>query len=130
MLGIQRVIRRFFVPKVFANGFPKGGTHLLLRALALLPALKLTDTFISADLLRDDNSYSLLSAQADSILVGVGRPRAVDKSFVKARLEKCKRGAVIGAHMPYSKAAVELLRELGFKSVLILRDPRDVGHVP
>ncbi len=126
MLWIQKVITRFFAPKVFANSLPKAGTHLLLRVLTLLSPLELADIFIGADLLVDNNGHGSIPVQEDSILIGVGRPRTVDKSFVQALLEKYGRGTVIPAHMPYSKAAAELLRQLGFKSVMILRDPRDV----
>lgn len=86
-------------PKVLANSIPKSGTNLLMRALFLTPQLyrKLNRTVLSDDLEK-------------TIRV----------------LKTASPNQVVAAHLYYSAALSNLIEELEFKNILIVRDPRDI----
>jgi hypothetical protein len=59
--------------------------------------------------------------------IGVASPKLVSLASVRRRLKRVPPGAFVSAHVPYSDAFADTLRELGFLMVLMLRDPRDVA---
>jgi hypothetical protein len=102
-------------PILFANSFPKSGTHLLTQILegftALgpavvsgLPALVMYDGF-----------------------TGAARPPAA----IAADLERLRPGDIAYGHLHAVPPALDTLRRPEFASFFILRDPRDVvvSHV-
>ncbi len=92
-------------PRVFANSIPKSGTHLLLRCLDLLPGLTRSGYFIS-----HIHHHNRLQEVRDR----------------QGQLRRVGAGCFVGAHMPYTPENARLLAEMGYKQVLIIRDPRDV----
>jgi hypothetical protein len=94
---LARRLRAGAPPRVLANGLPKSGTHLLTSLLARLP----------------DMTYSGVH------LILADRPR------LARDLGRVRDGRYVSAHLPAAPGIVELLDELDYRCVFILRDPRD-----
>ena len=86
-------------PKVLANSIPKAGTHLLTRCLTLMPGIT-------------DSGLRL-------------RGRVHDQNL-EARLRRVGGGCFMPAHVYYTEQREQILSDLGFQIVLIIRDPRDI----
>jgi sulfotransferase 6B1 len=102
-------------PVLFANSFPKSGTHLLTQVM---------------------HGFTRLGAAVDSGLPAVvtfdgftGRQLA--EAEILAGLRRFKPGDIGYGHVHALPEAVRLLSQDGFASFFILRDPRDVvvSHV-
>ncbi|MBN1537154.1 MAG: sulfotransferase domain-containing protein [Anaerolineales bacterium] len=124
---VRRTIRRFAqktrfkrfdlkgMPVLFANSFPKSGTHLLTQALQgftqLGPAI-------------DSGLPAVVMYEGDS-----GRTRAVHE--ILEDLHRLLPGDIAYGHLHAIPEVVEFLRQDGFATYFILRDPRDVviSHV-
>lgn len=91
--------------RVFANSIPKSGTHLLLRGLDLMPGLTRSGYFVS-NIHHSGRLQDVRTRQRD--------------------LQRVGRGCFVGAHMPYTAENGQLLAEMAYKHVLIIRDPRDI----
>jgi hypothetical protein len=109
-------------PKVLLSGPPKSGTHLLSDCLSLMPKMMfsgrhfaLTDFFI-----KDIGPSAARSDRPAS-------PPLVDKARLRRYLERCPQGMFVTAHARFHQSFSELVKELHFKHVLLLRDPRDVA---
>ena len=98
-LLINRLRADYPGPRILANSIPKAGTHLLARCLTLLPGI------------------------TDSGLRLRGRVRY---ESLEARLRLVGGGCFIPAHVYYTAHREQLLSDLGFRIVLIIRDPRDI----
>jgi hypothetical protein len=99
-------------PRVFANSFPKGGTHLLSALLGELPRMM----------------FSGVHCAAGDFTGGAPRaePENTDWDRLRRTLGSVNRGQFMTAHFPYVEGLGEELDALGYRSLLILRDPRDV----
>jgi hypothetical protein len=99
-------------PRVFANSFPKGGTHLLSALLGELPRMM----------------FSGVHCAAGDFTGGAPRaePGNTDWDRLRRTLGSVNRGQFMTAHFPYVDGLGEELDTLGYRSLLILRDPRDV----
>lgn len=91
-------------PKVLANSIPKSGTHLLMRCLDLFPGMV--------------NYHSGL------FIFGLGQTGLAGKQNA---LRRMGGGCHVMAHLPYAPEAGQTLAGYGFKTVLMVRDPRDVA---
>lgn len=90
--------------RVLANSFPKSGTYMLSRCLSLLP---------------DMEPYH------DGVYVSsVGKQRPSQR---RAELARVPGGCFVSGHLPYQPDEVAALGQLGFRPILILRDPRDIA---
>lgn len=87
-------------PKVLSNSVPKSGTNLLSRCLDLMPGLTHTQIWMN-------------------------RPQGV--ADLRARLQRVYPGGYIKGHVVYRPPYARLLQELGLKTLLIVRDPRDLA---
>jgi hypothetical protein len=58
--------------------------------------------------------------------VGVTWPRRVPVAACRRALQQLGRGQFCSAHVPYSPELAQIISELRLKTLLILRDPRDV----
>lgn len=103
------------MPILFANSFPKSGTHLLTQVL---------------------KGFSRLGPAVDSGLPAItsydgftGRPRTEPE--IQADLKRLLAGDIAYGHIHALPKAVEFLCQAGVGSYFILRDPRDVvvSHV-
>jgi hypothetical protein len=107
------------------NGLPKAGTHLLQRAIKLFPGtrqapLALLPSFFGA-------TYDPTASPAGCVPVGIGRQVFIPADRIAAAMDAVGPGGFATGHVPYSPAMDELLVARGWKSILILRDPRDVA---
>ncbi|MGB1253216.1 MAG: sulfotransferase domain-containing protein, partial [Candidatus Promineifilaceae bacterium] len=91
-------------PPIFANSFPKSGTYMLSRCLELMP--------------------SIVAYHRGVWLAHAGKMRP---SARRAQLQQLPLGSYVSGHLAYLPEQVTVLRELGLRSVMILRDPRDVA---
>ena len=121
----QRDSSRAVLPRVFTNSLPKAGTHLLLRCVTLMPDMVWEDVGLRQGWLGGE--YQIESAPGtDTIPVGAGRLAWVRADDLARVVQRLGPGEVTGGHMPYSASFADLLRREGIRSLLILRDPRDV----
>jgi hypothetical protein len=99
-------------PRVFANSFPKGGTHLLSALLGELPRMM----------------FSGVHRAAGDFTAGAPRADAanMDWDALRRTLRGVRNGQFMTAHFPYVEGLERELDDLGYRSLLILRDPRDV----
>jgi hypothetical protein len=102
------------------NSVPKSGTHLLTRAVSLMPGMD-----DSGVLFPPPNGRAV--AGKDSVLVGVGSPTRFAQDEIRGLLRRVGRGTFATGHVPFSTEMAALLAEQNMKMVLILRDPRDVA---
>ena len=96
----KRIAGRRKGPRIIANSIPKGGTHLLTRCLSLFPELTYTGTHYTR-----------------------GQIEANELEFL---LKKTGKGRFTAAHLWWSKENLLLLKQYSFKTILMLRDPRDI----
>ena len=85
-------------PKVFANGIPNSGTHLLRQTLNLLPTTVPRWTYH-----LDENMPGYLD-----------------------QLKTVRNGQVATAHLPWSERLLEILTSNGIRILFMIRDLRDV----
>lgn len=103
------------VPALFANSFPKSGTHLLTQVLAGFDQLgPFVETGLSAVTMYDG-------------LTGEARPAHA----IKKELSRLLPGDIRYGHLHATEMAVSGLCRAGVAPYFILRDPRDVvvSHV-
>ena len=114
-LGAYRLAARgvFFLPPppVLATSLAKSGTHLLTSLLDKLPRMMAAGIHRS---LGDFQSFS-----------GEGAP-GLDEQRLRRTLRAVHNGQFMSAHFPADPRLRQMLEQLRFKTVLIVRDPRDV----
>lgn len=99
-------------PRVFANSIPKSGTHLLTQVLTGTPKL-----WYSA-LHTTDNDFLAPGAE-------FGSP--IDAEAFRARASVVRDGQYMTAHMGAGPGLTKVLHETGFRTLVMVRDPRDVA---
>jgi hypothetical protein len=102
-------------PVLFANSFPKSGTHLLTQVLQGFP--RFTPTV-------DSGLPAIITFQGDT-----GRPRSGGE--IIHDLQRLLPGDIAYGHLHALPEVVEYLSRQGMAAYFILRDPRDVvvSHV-
>lgn len=73
-----------------------------------------------------------LAAGGKEVTVGVDDPNQIKYEVVERLLRKVPGYRYVAAHVPYSKEMDSLIGGLGYKGIVVTRDPRDVvaSHVP
>lgn len=108
---------------VLANSVPKSGTHLLGKALALLG--------VAAHPTRLDGGLgirTLTPVETDhTALVGSDWPSLVKFSDLQSLFDKIGRNCFLYGHLPFSQRVENMVRQCGFRMVVLMRDPRDVA---
>jgi hypothetical protein len=94
-------------PRVFANGFPKAGTHLLATLLRALPWMM----------------FSGVHRAAGDYTVDGG---TLDWDAIRRTLGSVNRGQFMTGHFPALDGLPDLLERLGYAILLVIRDPRDI----
>ena len=112
--GAARSIVFLPAPRVLANSVPKAGTHLLSTVLAGLPRMMFSGVHHAL------NDFSASPGLAPEALPEVDWTR-LDKA-----LRGVNRGQFMTAHFPAAPGLPERLRDRGFRSTLMVRDPRDI----
>ena len=100
-------------PRVFANSFPKAGTHLLARIVGSLPRMMFSGVH------RSVGDFTALGAQPV--------PEAIDWEGLRTVLRRVNRGQYMTGHFPAVPGLNELLLESGHSVLVMIRDPRDVA---
>jgi hypothetical protein len=93
---------------VFANSLPKAGTHLLMALLDAVPSVSFSGRHFAFGLTTDEHAEV---ERLDSL---------------RREMARVRSSQYMTAHVPYSIERAQLLREAEMRSVLVLRDPRDV----
>ncbi len=106
-------------PRVILIGPPKTGTHLLSDCLSSMPRMMFSGRHFALPefLARGEHR----EAQFD-----LASPPALDERRLNAFLGRCPQGMFVTAHARFHPVLRDLIRELGFRQILLLRDPRDV----
>lgn len=86
-------------PRVLANSIPKAGTNLLGQLMKVMP-----------------NTIDRWTYHIDETLPGIER-----------QLRAGKQGQIITAHFPWSAEIASVARELDYRVLLMVRDPRDIA---
>lgn len=100
-------------PRVLAVSMPKAGTHLLSTLLKNFPRLMFSGRHYALRHFRTEES---LHSGAD---------RAFDWARLERALRAVNRGQFMTAHFTPRAELFETLERLGYKTVNIIRDPRD-----
>lgn len=100
-------------PRVLAISMPKAGTHLLSRLLSLLPKMVFSGLHLSEE--------EIFSGD-----VGTASDDTLDAERLDTTLAKVRNGQYMTGHFPAVTALRELIARRGLRTLLILRDPRDV----
>jgi hypothetical protein len=102
-------------PRVLANGIPKGGTHLLTSLLDGFPGLHFSG---HQDTLTTFRTTPFATAAYDD--------GDVDWEALRRHLQRIPGGEYAVAHFPFVPSLQGVLDDLGFRHIVIIRDPRDV----
>lgn len=124
MTFFYAIINSLFSTAFLVNSLPKAGTNLLTKTVDLMPGIRRAKVDISNRtlLLKKDISNSLEPV----IPLGVDWPRMTPANRIKKSLANVKNGQYASVHIPFSYDMASLLNERNMKSLLIIRDPRDV----
>ncbi|NEQ11468.1 MAG: sulfotransferase domain-containing protein [Moorea sp. SIO4E2] len=130
--------------RVLINSLPKSGTHLLAKAIEIFGY---QEHFTNGDNLKDDSdletpiffnyrevkkalqkekSSQKTEAPNKQISVGALTPLYVDKSVFRHWLEVMSEGRYILGHIPQTPVLSEVLADLDYHHVFIIREPRSV----
>jgi hypothetical protein len=114
---------RLMVPPYVINSLPKAGTHLLGKVMRMFPGVRFAGVEI-------DNStadkFPAPQTGAPTLLVGVDWPVPFAREAVREALRGMTNGQFATWHAPYSDDLAGLVTQLNLKTLLMLRDPRDV----
>ncbi|MGH2786471.1 MAG: sulfotransferase domain-containing protein [Actinomycetota bacterium] len=117
-LGAYRAYARSVLflppPKVLVNSIPKAGTHLLAALLKALPRMM----FSGLQLTPNDYLSDTTSTTEESHFDG--------RRFARL-LASVRNGQFVIAHFPTRPELPPLLDAAGFRSLLMIRDPRDIA---
>ena len=109
-----RAVAVYPPPRVVANSIPKAGTHLLASALSRFPRM------MSSGIHHALNEFSV------SVGIGPERIPDLDWAALERALRRVRNGQFLTAHFPAAPGLADLLGELGYAHVLMVRDPRDI----
>ncbi len=128
--------------RLLINSMPKSGTHLLVKTVELLgyqnflnslfkKVLSKLGLWVPSSLIYEgvNRNIAFLFQRRNyeaTVDIGVMSPVAVSYRLSKKWLQRVGSGSYIAGHVPYSEEFKDLLHELYFKHILIIRDPRDV----
>lgn len=96
-------------PRILANSMPKAGTHLLISLLDQLPRTLYSGVHYSLNEFRGGREGGTL-----------------EKDRLRTTLDRVRNGQYMTAHFPADPVVVALLASLEYRSVFIVRDPRDI----
>lgn len=120
--GIVRANDFLPPPKVLLNGPGRSGTHLLSDCLSLMPRMMFSGRHFALSEFFYDGA-----GPSGSRACGPASPPPLDVGRLGKYLRRCPRGMFVTAHARFYPSLSGLVEELGFKHVLLLRDPRDVA---
>jgi hypothetical protein len=125
ILGYSSIVRtNVFLPppKVLLNGPGKSGTHLLSDCLSLMPKMM----FSGRHFALSEFFYGPVGPADFRFRKPVSSP-PLDVGWLRKYLRRCPQGMFATTHARFHPDFSELVKELRFKHILLLRDPRDVA---
>ena len=93
-------------PRIFLNSLPKAGTHLLMSMLETVPGI--------------------MNARLHVERPGGPTGMEIDAAALSRQLASIRGGQVATAHLPYIAAIADLVGNAGFRTVNLVRSPRDM----
>jgi hypothetical protein len=116
--ALTSLVRFLPPPRVLLNGPGKAGTHLLSDCLALLPRMSFSGRhFVLDDFIDGEGVPYFPPVDPRSV--------ALDDAGLRRYLRRCPDGMFATSHAPWHPSLRSALADLGFRQVLLLRDPRD-----
>jgi hypothetical protein len=119
-IPVYRVYARVVVfnpgPRVLVNSMPKAGTHLVTSLLKNLPRMMFAG--------RHHGLRQFELADPQSL---EGKPGDVDWARLERALGSVNRGQFLTGHFSAEERLLSILDKLGYKTLSIIRDPRDVA---
>ncbi|NES18188.1 MAG: sulfotransferase domain-containing protein [Symploca sp. SIO3E6] len=130
--------------RVFINSLPKSGTHLLTKAIEMFgyqehfthdenfqdDPERETPIFLNYREAKKALQKAKISPKTEDIdqqiCVGALTPLYVEKSILRHWLEVMSEGRYILGHIPYTPLLSEVLADLDYHHVFIIREPRAV----
>jgi sulfotransferase 6B1 len=125
ILGYTSIVRaNVFLPppKVLLNGPGKSGTHLLSACLSLMPKMMFSGRHFALP-----NFFAGPARSPSSRSRQPGSPPPLDVTRLKKYMERCPQGMFVTAHATFHPDFSDLVKQLRFKHILLLRDPRDIA---
>ena len=104
-------------PRVLATSVPKAGTHLVASLLKNFPRMMFSGRHSSLA------EWALPGTRPDV----AGNVPEVDWERLEQALSKINRGHFMTSHFPAVPELTRLLRRLDYKTIFMIRDPRDVA---
>jgi len=104
-------------PRVLATSMPKAGTHLLAALLKNFPRMMFSGRHHAFRNFRESNGATNGNPK------GLG---SISWTDVERALTSVRNGQYMTAHFPPLPELIVLLDKLDFRTLVILRDPRDV----
>lgn len=108
-------------PRVFVNSIPNSGTHLARGLLRRMPRMMFSGIHVQKNWIARHPS----PAWAGDAMYALDRFEADPDAF-RRLLRQVNPGQFVTAHLPYRPELEEVLGELGYRWVFLVRDPRDV----
>jgi hypothetical protein len=100
-------------PRVLVNSVPKAGTHLVNSILDLLPEIRTSGVHLNT---LSAGRYGKTNPEAAEL----------DWHIVRSLLGRIKPGQYATSHLWGHPTLFAILEELDFRSIFIVRDPRDI----
>jgi len=121
--------------RAIVNSVPHSGTHLVSSILEIIGyshALQFHWKTLSFKKVGLNWRTSLLPGNygidnmEDKFYVSVASPQLVRADLIKKIIKKIKNNKYLLSHIPYSDIFADMLTDLHFKGITIIRDPRDM----
>lgn len=107
-------------PRVILLGPPKTGTHLLSDCLSLMPKMMFSGRHFAL-------AEFFARGEPQDVVFDLSKPPpALDEPRLRGFLGRCPQGMLVTAHARFHPVLRDLVKELRFEQILLLRDPRDV----
>jgi hypothetical protein len=106
--------------QIVINSIPKAGTHLLEKAVRLMPGCHPAQLHLEQFTWPDFKTVD--AAQVNSI-----RAHRLSLDELQQGLRGIQRGYYATAHFIFQQDLAELMADMGIKMLFIVRDPRDIA---
>ena len=123
-MNLSRIRNRFSVLPIVVNSLPKAGTNLLTHTLSLFPGVSDSGLHLGS---TTAHRYGSNRRNLRRVPVGIDFPSLVSVESLRRTLKSLTSGSFANGHLPYSNELALLFAELNMRTILILRDPRDVA---
>jgi len=121
---IPELVTPKYQHRILINSIPKAGTHLVSTLLNNLGFYYKRPVLERG--LKNHPLNLLYFKLSQTCLIGLGQPQKVKLQTIKYLLKNTRRGTFKLGHIPYQPEIVELLSQLHYKIIIVIRDPRDI----